>query len=170
MILARPWHGARILLASAVPLQLTFWVLVVGSAVIFALIGFGVALDLGRVRDDRRREHVHAELGPVFSRFLETDDSAHLAAELRPAFMRMDAAHRPEAALLTIDVMQRPRPFKRTSSGKSSSKRGSWNSGRGAPGGCRRGDERSRASCWGRSVPTAQCLHSSRGSKITGRR
>ena len=98
------------LLASAAPLRLTFWVLVVGLAVILALIGLGVALHVERVRDDRRREHVRDELGPVFSRFLQTDDATHLAEELRPAFMRMDAAHRPVAALLTIDVVREASP------------------------------------------------------------
>jgi hypothetical protein len=98
------------LLASAAPLRLTFWVLVVGAAVILALIGIGVALHVTEVRDERRREHVHEELEPVFSRFLETDDATYLAAELRPAFMRMNAAHRPVAALLTIDVMREASP------------------------------------------------------------
>jgi HEAT repeat protein len=110
MTLARPWYGARILVASAAPLRLTFWVLVVGAAVILALIGFGVALHLRGVRDERRRERVHRELEPVFRRFLQTDDATHLAAELRPAFMRMDAAHRPVAALLTIEVMHEATP------------------------------------------------------------
>jgi hypothetical protein len=101
------------LLGSAAPLRLTFWVLVVGGAVILVLIGFGVALHVRGVRDERRREHVHQELEPVFSRFLETDDAAHLATELRPAFMRMNAAHRPVAALLTIDIMREATPSQR---------------------------------------------------------
>jgi len=53
---------------------------------------------------------LRAELGPVFSRFLETDDSTHLAEELRPAFLRMDAAHRPVAAALVGDVMREASP------------------------------------------------------------
>jgi hypothetical protein len=110
MTLARPWYCARILSTSAAPLRLTFWVLVVGSAVVLALIGFGVALHLRGVRDERRREHVHRQLEPVFRRFLQTDDATHLAAELRPAFMRMNAAHRPVAALLTIEVMREASP------------------------------------------------------------
>lgn len=42
----------------------------------------------------------------MFSRFFETEDRARLAEELRPAFMRMDAAHRPVAAVLVTDLMQ----------------------------------------------------------------
>ncbi|MBV9335535.1 MAG: HEAT repeat domain-containing protein [Solirubrobacterales bacterium] len=41
----------------------------------------------------------------MFSRFLETEDRVRLAEELRPAFMRMDAAHRPVAAVLVTDIM-----------------------------------------------------------------
>jgi hypothetical protein len=110
MTFARPWCGVRALFASAAPLRLTFWVVVVGAAVILVLIGLGVARHLQEVRDERRREHVRAQLGPVFSRFLETEDATHLAEELRPAFLRMDAAHRPVAASLTIDVMREASP------------------------------------------------------------
>jgi hypothetical protein len=74
-------------------------------AVNLILIGIGVSRHLERARADRRREHVREELVPVFSRFLETTDSARLAAELRPRFMRMDAAHRPVAAVLVTDLM-----------------------------------------------------------------
>jgi HEAT repeat protein len=41
----------------------------------------------------------------VFSRFFETEDRARLAQELRPAFLRMDAAERPVAAVLVTDLM-----------------------------------------------------------------
>ena len=102
MTLAGPWCGARIPLASAAPLRLTFWVVVVGAAVILVLIGLGVARHLQEVRDERRREQVQKELEPVFSRFLETEDASPISEELRPACLLMDAAHRPVAALLTI--------------------------------------------------------------------
>jgi HEAT repeat protein len=110
MTFARPWYGMRALLASAAPLRLTFWVVVVGAAVIVTLIGLGVARHLGEVRAERRREHVHKELQPMFSQFLRSEDATQLAEELRPAFLRMDAAHRPAAAWLTIDVMREASP------------------------------------------------------------
>jgi HEAT repeat protein len=97
-------YGARLLLVIA-PLRLTFWVLAVGTAVIVLLIGIGVARHLEGVRYERRREHVRVELELVFSRFLETADPVQLADELRPAFLRMDAAHRPVAAVLVSDLM-----------------------------------------------------------------
>src|SRR5262249_1262366 len=50
------------------------------------------------------------ELVPVFSRFLENEDPDQLAAELRPAFLRMDAAHRPVAAVLVTELMQDASP------------------------------------------------------------
>ena len=106
MTLARPWNGARTLLANSPPLRLTFWVVVVGAAVIVTLIALGVARHFRDVRAERRREHVQKELQPLFSRFLQTEDATQLAEELRPAFLRMDAAHRPVAAWLTIDVMR----------------------------------------------------------------
>jgi HEAT repeat protein len=67
----------------------------------------GVMRHLEWVRAARRRERVQAELEPVFSRFFETEDRARLSEELRPAFMRMDAAHRPVAAVLITEFMQR---------------------------------------------------------------
>ena len=97
--------GARMLLAAVAPLRLTFWVLVAGTTVIVVLVALVVARHFQGVRGDRRREHVRAELEPVFSRFLESEDHVRLAGELRPAFLRMDAAHRPVAALLTIDLV-----------------------------------------------------------------
>jgi hypothetical protein len=118
MTLAKPWDGARILLASAAPLRLTFWVAVVGAAVVLALIGLGVAVHLERVRHERRREHVRKELQPVFSRFLQTDDATNLAAELRPAFLRMDAAHRAVAASLIIDVTRQASPAQKDRLGR----------------------------------------------------
>jgi hypothetical protein len=92
-------------MAVVAPLRLTFWVLVVGTAVIVVLLGIVVATHLEGVRAARRRERVREELEPVFSRFLETNDAGLLAEQLRPAVLRLDAAHRPAAALLTIDLM-----------------------------------------------------------------
>jgi HEAT repeat protein len=88
------------------PLRLTVWVLAIGAAVIIVLLAIVIARHLEWVRADRRREHVRRELEPIFSRFFETEDRARLAAELRPAFLRMDAAHRPVAAVLVTDVMK----------------------------------------------------------------
>lgn len=76
------------------------------EAVVVALVAIGVTRHLESVRADRHREHVRGELEPVFARFLETEDSDRLAEELRPAFLRMDAAHRPVAAVLVADMMQ----------------------------------------------------------------
>jgi hypothetical protein len=98
--------GVRLLLVVVAPLRLTFWVLAVGTALIVVLIAIGVARHLEGARNDRRREHVRVELEPIFSRFLETEDRVQLAEELRPAFLRMDAAHRPVAAVLVTDLMR----------------------------------------------------------------
>ena len=87
------------------PLRFTLWVLIVSIAAIIVLITIGVSRHIESVRADRRRRRLQSEFGPVFSRFLETQDSAHLAESLRPAFLRMDAAERPVLALLTIDLM-----------------------------------------------------------------
>ena len=46
----------------------------------------------------------------MFSRFLESEDQGRLASELRPAFLRMDAAHRPVAAVLVTDLMRETSP------------------------------------------------------------
>ena len=97
--------GALLLLVLVAPLRLTLWVLVVATAVIVVLIGIGVTRHLESVRADGRRERVRAELEPVFSRFFITEDRTRLAEELHPAFMRMDAAHRPVAAALVTDLM-----------------------------------------------------------------
>jgi len=98
--------GVRVFLVIVGPLGFTLWVLVGGSLVILVLIAIGASRRVESVRADRRREDVQGELGPVFSRFLETQDSTRLAEELRPAILRMDAAHRPVAALFTIDLMR----------------------------------------------------------------
>ncbi|MBV9941539.1 MAG: HEAT repeat domain-containing protein [Solirubrobacterales bacterium] len=103
------WGGALTsgprLLVIVAPLRLTLWVLAIGTAVIVVLVAIGVSRHLARARASRRRERVRNELEPVFSRFLETEDRVRLAEELRPAFMRMDAAHRPVAAVLVTDIM-----------------------------------------------------------------
>lgn len=104
--------GLRFLVVIA-PLRLTFWVLAIGTVLILVLVAIGVWAHLERVRAGERREHVQAELEPVFSTFLETEDQARLAKELRPAFMRMDAAHRPVAAALVTDVMRKASPSQR---------------------------------------------------------
>lgn len=90
----------------AAPLRLTLWVVAVATAVIVSVLAIGVARHVEWVRAVRRRARVQTELEPVFSRFLATEDSERLADELRPAFMRMDAAHRPVAAVLVIELMQ----------------------------------------------------------------
>jgi hypothetical protein len=105
--------GARVLLGLVGPLRLALWVLAGGAVVIAVLTAIGVARHLETVRDARRREHVRIELEPVFSRFLETEDSGGLAEQLRPAFLHMDKAHRPVAALLAIDVMREASPDQR---------------------------------------------------------
>jgi HEAT repeat protein len=102
--------GVRLLLVAVAPLRLTFWVLAVGTALIVVLIAIGVARHLEGVRHERRREHVQLELEPVFSRFLESEDHVQLAEDLRPAILRMDAAHRPVAAVLVTDLMREASP------------------------------------------------------------
>src|SRR5215471_9601203 len=97
--------GVRVLLVVA-PLRLTFWVVAVAAVLMIVIFAIGATWRLRSARADRRRERVRAELEPVFARFFETEDRARLAEELRPAFMRMDAAHRPVAALLVSDLMQ----------------------------------------------------------------
>ncbi len=98
-------RDAQVLLVIIGPLRFTLWVLAGAAAVILVLIGIGVSRHLESVRADRRRERLLVEFGPVFSRFLETQDSELLAEELRPAFLRMGAAERPVLALLTIELM-----------------------------------------------------------------
>jgi HEAT repeat protein len=96
--------GVRVFLSVA-PLRLTLWVVAIGTAVILVLIAIGVARHLETVRADRRLGRVRDELGPLFSRFLSAEHPVGLAEELRPAFLRMDAAHRVVAALLVTDLM-----------------------------------------------------------------
>jgi HEAT repeat protein len=98
-------RGAQVLLVIIGPLRLTLWILAGAAAVILVIIAIGVSRHLESGRNQRRRERLLGEFGPVFSRFLETQDSALLAEELRPAFLRMNAAERPVLALLTIDLM-----------------------------------------------------------------
>lgn len=98
--------AARVLLVIVGPLRMTLWVLAIATAVILVLIAIGVSRHLGTVRAERRRERVRVKLEPVFTRFFETEDRALLAEELRPAFLRMDAAERPVAALLVTNLMQ----------------------------------------------------------------
>lgn len=97
--------GARVFLVIIGPLGFTLWILAVSTAMILILIAIGVSRHVESVRAVRRRETVERELGPLFSRFLETEDPTHLAEQLRPAMLRLDAAHRPVAALFTIDLM-----------------------------------------------------------------
>ena len=98
--------GVRVLLVIVGPLRMTLWVLAIATAVILVLTAIGVSRHLETVRADRRRELVSRELEPVFSRFFETEDRVRLAEELRPAFMRMNAAERPVAAVLVTNLMQ----------------------------------------------------------------
>ena len=98
--------SAAQMLVIVAPLRLTVWVLAIGTAVIIVLIAIGVSRHLESIRAGQRRERVRRELEPVFARFLESEDRVRLAEELRPAFMRMDAAHRPVAAVLVIEIMQ----------------------------------------------------------------
>jgi hypothetical protein len=85
---------------------LAVWVLAIAAAVILVLMAIGVSQYFERARAARRRERVRREFDPLFARFLETEDQVRLAEELRPAFRRMDAAHRPVAAVLVADMMQ----------------------------------------------------------------
>jgi hypothetical protein len=95
---------AQGLLVIVAPLRLTMWVLAVATAVMLVLIAIGVSRHLESIRTERRREHVRAELEPVFSTFVQSQHPMRLADELRPAFMRMDAAYRPVTAELIADI------------------------------------------------------------------
>ena len=97
--------GGWVILVVA-PLGLTIWVVAVATAVVAVLLAIVVARHLQWARNDRLRERARGTLEPVFTRFLETDDQARLAEQLRPAFMRMDAAERPVAAVLVTDIMR----------------------------------------------------------------
>jgi HEAT repeat protein len=102
-----------VVLTVVAPLGVTLWVLAIAGAVVVVLLAMVVARHLEWARFERRRRHVRAELEPVFARFLDSDDSDRLAEELRPALLRMDAAHRPVAAVLVTDVMQQASPAQR---------------------------------------------------------
>jgi len=99
-----------VVLQVAAPLRLTFWVLAIAGAWVVVLLALVVARHLQWARAERRREQVQGELEPVFSRLLEGEDHVLLARELRPAFMRMDAAERPVAAVFVTDLMQQVSP------------------------------------------------------------
>jgi hypothetical protein len=101
--------GVRVLVIVA-PLRLTVWILAVAAAAIVVLIAIGISRHLETVRADRARERVRGELEPVFSRFLEAEDPVRFAEELRPAFLGLDAAHRPVAAVLDTDLMRETSP------------------------------------------------------------
>ena len=90
---------ARGLLALA-PLRLTLWILVGATAVIVVLIAILIARHGESARADRRGERVRGELGPLLSMFFQTEGQVRLAEELRPAFLRMNAAEGPAAAAL----------------------------------------------------------------------
>ena len=96
----------RVLLVIVAPLRLTLWVLAISTAVILVLIAIGIGRHLEAARADRHRERLQREFGPVFSRFLETQDSTRLAESLRPAFRRVGRAERPVLAMLAIDLMR----------------------------------------------------------------
>ncbi|HEX4280700.1 MAG TPA: HEAT repeat domain-containing protein [Solirubrobacteraceae bacterium] len=96
---------ARVFLVVIGPLGFTLWVLIVVAALILVLMAIGLMRHLEAVRTERHRQRLETEFGPVFSRFLETQDAGSLADALRPAFLRMGAAERPVLALLTIELM-----------------------------------------------------------------
>jgi len=93
-------RGVQVLLVVVAPLRFTLWVLALATLAILVLSAIGVSRHFEWVRAARRREEVADQLGPVFSRFFESQDPGRLAEELRPAFLRMNAAYRPVAAVL----------------------------------------------------------------------
>lgn len=97
--------SAALVLLTATPLRVTLLVLAVAGGVVVFLLAIVVLQHARSTRYARHRERVEAELGPVFSRFFETKDRDRLAGELRPAFMRMDAAERPVAAAMVTEYM-----------------------------------------------------------------
>jgi HEAT repeat protein len=97
----------------AAPLRLTLWVVAVATVVILVVMSIGISRHLEWIRVARRRERVQGQLEPVFARFFESEDRARLAEELRPAFLRMDAAERPVAAVLVTELMQQAPPSQR---------------------------------------------------------
>jgi hypothetical protein len=84
--------------------------LLVAGAVVLVLLVIMFARQVESVRADRRRERVRAELGPVFSNFFDAEYPVRLAEQLRPAFLRMDGAHRPVAAVLVTDLVRDASP------------------------------------------------------------
>ena len=104
--------GAWVLQVAA-PLRLTFWVLAVAGAWVVFMMALVVARHVEWARAARHRARVQAELGPVFARFLESDDHARLAEELRPAFLRMNAAERPVAAVRVTELMGDVSPWQK---------------------------------------------------------
>jgi hypothetical protein len=82
--------GVRMLVVVA-PLRLTVWILAVAAAAIVVLIAIGMSRHLETVRAARSREHVRAELGPVFSRFSRASTPRALPRSFAPrscAWMR----------------------------------------------------------------------------------
>jgi hypothetical protein len=98
--------GAWVPLVIVGPLGFTLWVLVVSAAAILVVMAIGVLRHLESVRADQRRERVRAELGPMLSRFRETEDPTHLTEELHTVVSHMDAAHRAVGAMLAIDLVR----------------------------------------------------------------
>jgi HEAT repeat protein len=98
----------------AAPLRLTLWVVAVAAVVILIVMSIGISRHLEWIRVARHRERVQGELEPVFARFFESEDPIRLAEELRPAFLRMNAAERPVAAALVTDLMQQAPLAQRT--------------------------------------------------------
>jgi hypothetical protein len=161
--------GVRVLVIVA-PLRLTLWVLATATTVIVVLVGIGVARHLEWVRAGRRRERVRAELAPLFSSFLQRQHPVRLAEELRPAFLRMDAAHRPVPAVLVADDMSHASPSQREQLRAELEESGIVDLGHR---GTRRFSPWRRAlACemLGGSAPVARCRFCSRGSRIAARR
>jgi HEAT repeat protein len=84
----------------------TIWVVAVATAGVLILLAIVVAGRVEWARHARLRERARGELEPIFARFDGTEDQGGLAEQLRPAFMRMDAAERPVAAMLVTDLMR----------------------------------------------------------------
>jgi HEAT repeat protein len=104
--------GAQLFLAGA-PLRLTWWVLIVAAAIVAFLLAVVVLRHLQWAAAARRRERVSAELDPLFAGFFASEDPTHLANELRPRFLRLDAAHRPVAAVLIAEFVAKAAPAQR---------------------------------------------------------
>jgi HEAT repeat protein len=100
-----PGAAAQLLLLVG-PLAVTWWVVLAAAAVTIFVLGLVVLRHLQWTRAARRREKVRAELEPIFARFLATEDQAQLEEEFHASLGRLDAAHRPVAAVLIIDLMR----------------------------------------------------------------